>query len=508
MSKTTGTLILAGFIFCCHCPGFAGEFPDFNDFSGVCQMGIKRIDQISPRSFSYNRFDVRWHVLEPAPGKWDKMAFDKYKQKIIRFNESGVKSLVVLGFSVPWAYKQERYIFKTRRGPWSYEREYRKRDGGKWQYIVKRKKNGEDWEKTVDRIEICPKIPFEPAYVDAWKRYVAKVVEELSKPPYNVKYFQIWNEAHPWSGFYNGTLDQYMTQVHIPAAEVIKQAGAKVVYGGWPDKPPVSELVALLDKYQAWKNIDVIDTHYKDIGVMHYLRRCADQRGYRDMGVWQTEVSFSTNYFYIPENYPGALYMALNENWSYPDKYKMFFFPFWSAKGKKSYALARGLLCGDSLTGHAYALKTLQQVLGGGRMSVFKQIKTLPLLTTAPAYDGVRTIDDLRKVYRKMSVIGIRSGNKLLIVFLPSEKDIKSWRERNLNSIKCSVSGINMADIRSAYRLGVFGKNRLPIKPYGINKDEVGLSIPIKESSLYKDSFFSEKTLYRPVFYCVVEMKK
>ena len=34
-----------------------------------------------------------------------------------------------------------------------------------------------------------------PVDVEAWKRYVDAVVRKYSAPPYNLRYFQIWNEA-------------------------------------------------------------------------------------------------------------------------------------------------------------------------------------------------------------------------------------------------------------------------------------------------------------------------
>ncbi|CAB3776312.1 hypothetical protein LMG28614_00189 [Paraburkholderia ultramafica] len=78
-----------------------------------------------------------------------------------------------------------------------------------------------------------------PNDVEAWKRYVDAVVRKYSAPPYNLRYFQIWNEAAGklsggllqatfWhgpdfnadekrSGPYERAMQDYVERIHIPA---------------------------------------------------------------------------------------------------------------------------------------------------------------------------------------------------------------------------------------------------------------------------------------------------
>jgi hypothetical protein len=96
-----------------------------------------------------------------------------------------------------------------------------------------------------------------PVDVEAWKRYVDAVVRKYSAPPYNLRYFQIWNEAAGklsgglaqstfWHGPdadgnvktskpYEHAMQDYVERVHLPAAKIIRSYNAYVVYGGWPD---------------------------------------------------------------------------------------------------------------------------------------------------------------------------------------------------------------------------------------------------------------------------------
>jgi hypothetical protein len=67
----------------------------------------------------------------------------------------------------------------------------------------------------------------------AWAAFVRAAATRYTIAPYNVTYFQVWNE--PMSGaYFNGSLDEYVEDLLIPAAPIIRAAGGKVVFGGWP----------------------------------------------------------------------------------------------------------------------------------------------------------------------------------------------------------------------------------------------------------------------------------
>jgi hypothetical protein len=86
-----------------------------------------------------------------------------------------------------------------------------------------------------------------PEDVKDWEGFVERVVSFLSKPPYNLKYFQPWNEAEDqFTGFWYGGMDEFMETIHLPAARIIRKHGGKVVYGGYPCSGSMQHLVGRL----------------------------------------------------------------------------------------------------------------------------------------------------------------------------------------------------------------------------------------------------------------------
>jgi hypothetical protein len=189
-----------------------------------------------------------------------------------------------------------------------------------------------------------------PKDVRYWERYVEAVVRRYSTPPFNLKYFQIWNEASgplaggdPQSSFWHGprfngdlakskpyesAMRDYVERIHIPAARIIRKYHAYVVYGGWPDQGG-------LDNYLEWLEyrsptygtrmldwVDYLDIHYLGIGDMELLYRRYVANG-KARGIWQTEIG--DRYMANPHSLPSYLFelaaWALDREWNDPDKY-------------------------------------------------------------------------------------------------------------------------------------------------------------------------------------------
>ncbi|WP_429446778.1 hypothetical protein [Paraburkholderia sp. 40] len=190
-----------------------------------------------------------------------------------------------------------------------------------------------------------------PVDVDAWKHYVDAVVRKYSAPPYNLRHFQIWNEAcgrlsgglpqSPFwhgpsstadgkgSGTYGRAMQDYVERIHIPAARVIRSYHAYVVYGGWPDQGG-------LDNYSKWLEyrspvfnnermldwVDYIDTHYLPVKDLDSLYEKYVSHG-PARGLWQTEIGFEymEDPHYLPRYYFDFAVWALKRNWDDADKY-------------------------------------------------------------------------------------------------------------------------------------------------------------------------------------------
>jgi hypothetical protein len=189
-----------------------------------------------------------------------------------------------------------------------------------------------------------------PVDVKAWERYVDAVVTKYHAPPYNLQYFQIWNEAAGklsggseqatfWHGpTANGAKDghgpyarakqDYVEKIHIPAAKIIRDHGAYVVYGGWPDQGGLDTYVDWLEYRSPLFNqrmidcVDYLDTHYLWCDSLNGLYDRYVKPG-KVKGLWQTEVgdAYMENPHYLPKYYFEFAVWALDREWNDPNKY-------------------------------------------------------------------------------------------------------------------------------------------------------------------------------------------
>lgn len=182
-----------------------------------------------------------------------------------------------------------------------------------------------------------------------WTEYVEAVVKRYTAPPYNIKYFQIWNEAagplsggsaqatfwhgpsdpgtaHP--GAYTRAMQDYVDLIHIPAARIIHRYHAYVVYGGWPDQGG-------LDTYMHWleyesptehtrmiDNVDYLDIHYLGIDAIDRLYTRYVATG-KVRGIWETEIGdrYMINPHYLAKFYFKLAVWALGHRWTDANQY-------------------------------------------------------------------------------------------------------------------------------------------------------------------------------------------
>lgn len=189
-----------------------------------------------------------------------------------------------------------------------------------------------------------------PIDVEAWKRYVDAVVRKYSAPPYNLRYFQIWNEAAgklsgglPQATFWHGpgfnedekrstpyqrAMQDYVERVHIPAAKIIRRYHAYVVYGGWPDQGGLDNFRTWLEYKSPVVNermldwVDYIDTHYLGVGDLDSLYQQYVKNG-PARGIWQTEIgdAYMKDPHYLPRYFFDFAVWALDRNWNDANQY-------------------------------------------------------------------------------------------------------------------------------------------------------------------------------------------
>lgn len=184
-----------------------------------------------------------------------------------------------------------------------------------------------------------------PKDESVWQGYVEAVVKRYSAAPYNVKYFQVWNEAAGplyasaqatfWHGppaasnhVYSNAMEDYVSSIHIPAAKIIRSHKAYVVYGGWPCESSNATYEQWLEHKSSvygqtmldWT--DYLDTHYLAPADMQELWARYQATG-KIRGIWQTEVGYSRM---IDPNFIARYYFrmasfAVRQNWTSPDQF-------------------------------------------------------------------------------------------------------------------------------------------------------------------------------------------
>lgn len=309
--------------------------------------------------------------------------------------------------------------------------------------------------------------------------------------PYDVKYFQIWNEAHPVSGFWVGDLDSYMSRVHLPAARIIRELGGKVVYGGWPCCGSLDELIALLDKHDAWKSIDVIDVHYFGLQAFERLRQAAADRGFPEMGVWQTEVCFEADPTYVSNNYPRFVDWSLRHGLEQsPERYKIFFFAYWSPDDIRAYGYRNTLLSGERLSPHGQSLLTLGELLGKEALALYDKVEFEPELGNG--------LDDRRSAFE-----AFKTDKRIVVAVQWVDGEAVSRR-----SIAMRLPSLKNEDIATVERFESAGwRRKLDLKVTDNNGSaEVEVDVPLLDRTDFR-SKLRDSSLYRHGFYVVITLK-
>ncbi len=312
-----------------------------------------------------------------------------------------------------------------------------------------------------------------PENVGDWERFVEHVVAFLAKPPYNVRFFQPWNEAHDqFTGFWCGGLDEYMKTIHLPAARIIRKYGGKVVYGGYPCCGSLKRLLQVCDQYHAWDTLDVLDVHYMPLSAWAYLYPRVIETHKAD-GLWQTEVGFTRNPAWVPNDFPRFFHWAITHRWA-TDRYRIFQFAYWSPDDPKAYGYQRCLLSGNHLSRHGRALVTLGRLLDGAQVTDYPAWRTQPLLRTE--------INE-----NLSSAEGFRQGARIVLaVHLAKNNDAAIFTDWNLTldtmhldwpytRLRVWFPKLSAAAVTAAARVGIYGA-RLPLR---IQPDGPGIRLDV-----------------------------
>lgn len=335
----------------------SGADPSFRDFVGT--NGVPTAEMAQQMGIGWVRADLAWPNIEHQKGQFQWAAADN---EIKQVEGMGLQFLATLDYSPAWAATDPKN----------------------------------------------PKSP--PKNPQDWTNFVEQVVARYSAAPYNVRYFQVWNEPTPRAGFFTGTPEQFIDQIYLPAAQIIRRHHCFVVFGGWPSSNPLPQYEQTLNYHDAWRWTDIVDVHYLAVSAWAHL--CTDWvKTGKCRGVWQTEIGATPDVSYLPRYYLEGLYGALGAPWTDPDQYKFFWFTFNLGGSDSAICLVKPSGGGGlALTSHGVRLKVLNDVLGGGALSLLPGVSTRPSLP--PSFTTVNS-----------TALGFKVGESRAVVALILVKD-------------------------------------------------------------------------------------
>ncbi|WP_413728006.1 hypothetical protein [Sodalis sp. RH19] len=264
------------------------------------------------------REDLSWANIEKTKGYYNWNNFD---QKVLRAHSEGVEVLPLLAYTP-------------------------------------------DWDRVIPHTAGSP-----PKDYSRWLAFVRAAVERYTKPPYNIKYFQVWNEPTKKASYWLASQNEFIDKIYIPAANIIRNNKAKVVFGGWPASNSLKEYEETLNYHDAISYTDILDVHYRNLGGYNTLFKKYIATG-KVMGLWQTELGYTTSPEFISRVYIPLLHWALKNNWHSKEQYKVFWYPGWGSIEQEPRGLTTTKNRQVLLTSNGQELALITSIFGDGALSI------------------------------------------------------------------------------------------------------------------------------------------
>ena len=439
--------------------------PSFREFSGTVQGNPA--GPLWNDSLSWDRHDLSWGGCEPRQGEWNQEYLEDYGKRVLKHRKRSAYVLPILCYTAEWAYDRSERTLEHQGTRWVIQ----PRADGRFNVTKLTRTPEQTWKETDRSVQNgSANWALAAEHVKDWESYVRRAVSFLRKAPYNVEYFQIWNEAWPTSGFWFGDMDTYMTRVHLPAAKIIHELGGKVVYGGWPCCATLAEFVSLLDKHRAWDSVDVLDIHYFPVSGFQFLYDAARKRGY-SRAIWQTEIGFTEDPGFVGNTYPRALHWALRHNWDRPDMYKIFMFAYWSPDDPKAFGYHRTFYSGEKLGPHGQSLQTLGELLKGQALRAYGDVTSNPALV--PQLSETQS-----------SLEAFRIGKRIVVAvhLWQGSKDDSVHLDSGLPGIAIQLPKVKPSDVRMVERCSLTGERVDLTNGVKVLGPGLSVAVPIREA--------------------------
>ena len=342
------------------------------DISDITACNGAQTDMSEVGDIRWSRTDFAWQSVQPTEnGGFSEEQLKKWGDTILECRKNGITMLPILDYTADWAADSSAYEYTY--GTTRYIYGEAEEIDGKPSYWKRNltviKADGTASESTVTLRKSRQRFKD----IRLWEEYVEKIVSTYSAEPYNLRYFQIWNEAHPSSSFWYGGMDYYMNVLHKSAADIIHKYGCKAVYGGWPECGDIGEYCALLDEYDMWDSIDVFDVHYFGISDMNTLYNRALKAGKTQPCIWQTEVGWISSKGWICGTYANMLSWALKHRSDKENQFKLFYFSWGAPNDPEAYGYGKVMRYNDgTLTYHGKSMKMLLDTLKADNTEIYE----------------------------------------------------------------------------------------------------------------------------------------
>jgi len=297
------------------------------NFSGVNNM--ISAGAATELGVGWTRIPFDWRGIEPRKGDW---RWDGTDAAIQQAHRSGMEMLPDISFTAAWAAQPAHPGFQPSFGP--------------------------------------------PANVADWEDFVERLVSRYSAEPYNLRYFQIWNE--PGGPFFQGTDQQFADLVYIPAAKIVRSHHGIVVFGGLADTVNLQRFNSLMNYHELWRLTDIVDVHYKGFGEFQQFYSAWVANG-KCRGMWQTEVGWTPQPGFLGDLYSRTLHWTLEMGWRSPDEFKYIWFAGQGNGPQGNRCLVNlSLPAGKQYTDAGTRLEVMNQALGSGPLSTYSEFSTEP----------------------------------------------------------------------------------------------------------------------------------
>jgi hypothetical protein len=328
----------------------------FRNFNGCVRLGppAEPPEVTQKLGTGWIRADFSWNDIEPQKGKWNWETFDN---QVRRAQSEGAQVLPILDYSALWAASVKGNYLSV--------------------------PNEADWDE-----------------------YVEQVVARYSASPYNMRYFQVWNEPTVEAGFLKGASNlDYIDKIYLPAAKIIRKHNCYVVFGGWPHSNSLDQLGQELDHNNAWQWTDIVDVHYFEMYAWQNLYDRWIATG-KCKGIWQSEIGWNNSPNFLPNTYWRILYWSLQRGWQNLDQYKVFWYQRFDTGANAVKALVTQDPSGNfELSQHGQRLAEMNQLLGNSPLQLFTQFSTNP--SVAPSSEETTP-----------TALGFRVGNDSVVIVL------------------------------------------------------------------------------------------